>query len=528
MGMPQIYQTRDFKTEKLKELYGANPSRRQLKRFNKYINSEQGQKDWLAFEDQESDKYFKSWDDRKAARFKQWDEQVSRTKSEIEKMGQNSQPAEVTTPAAPTPPIKKTESSGITPQDAYGLLSSVQSQLQGIRTYNSGVTLGSSLFQTRNQNPLAGKLPGLNDYAESSNDELKPEEPKHYAVEDLYNSKNFRKHALPLSRATTIDGVQYPVVVSSKFKSGENNHSFAFDSKTGKIRKLRENGLGVVGAFGHWEDGYDWVDPSTYLRTETPKIVQTTPINRYEYKNGGTMNRVKYFQQGGQTQTDIQRQVEALVEAAMTGDQKATQQVNQILEAAKAGDQKAAQLAQMIQVAAQKLQGQATMNKWGSKLTYIKSLKFAKGGKHTCPACEQKVEMKKCGGKKVKKHWNGGDFYVNDEKNPMKMSDGTRMVGVIHKQGFKNGTNRGMSQTLYDSTGKPIIQKDRTSNGGEREIYYNSVRTPIKREGLFSPGHVWTNDTVYLSGTPEMFENAPNMSTAEIKNRVYRFAQGMD
>ena len=60
MGMPQIYQTRDFKTEKLKELYGANPSKRQLKRFNKYINSEQGQKDWLAFEDQESDKYFKS------------------------------------------------------------------------------------------------------------------------------------------------------------------------------------------------------------------------------------------------------------------------------------------------------------------------------------------------------------------------------------------------------------------------------------------------------------------------------------
>jgi hypothetical protein len=78
------------------------------------------------------------------------------------------------------------------------------------------------------------------------------------------------------------------------------------------------------------------------------------------------------------------------------------------MEAAKAGDQKAAQLAQMIQTAAQKLQGQATMNKWGSKLQYIRSLKFAKGGK-SCQICEQqKVEMKKCGGKKAKKRYFGG------------------------------------------------------------------------------------------------------------------------
>ena len=97
--------------------------------------------------------------------------------------------------------------------------------------------------------------------------------------------------------------------------------------------------------------------------------------------------RINYFQQGGQAQAaNVQKQVEALVQAAMSGDQKATQQVNQILEAAKAGDQQAVQLAQMIQAVAQKIQGQATMNKWGSKLQYIRSLKFAKGGK-TCPAC---------------------------------------------------------------------------------------------------------------------------------------------
>lgn len=279
-----------------------------------------------------------------------------------------------------------------------------------------------------------------------------------------------------------------------------------------------------------------------------PEITGRQPLNNtYSYgygrdlfsgkfAKGGTMNKVQYFAGGGQAQN---QQADAFMQAVLQGDSDA---IGQLIQAANQGDANATKLIETILQEDQKgnqqvakaatvikqLLNQTVSAKWGSKLTYIKSLKFAKGGKHTCPACEQKVEMKKCGGKKAKKHDNGGSFYINDEKNPMKMSDGTRMVGVIHKQGFKNATNRGMSQTLYDSTGRPVIQKDRTSNGGEREIYYNSVRTPIKRKGLFSPGHVMTNDTVYISGTPEMFENAPNMSTSEIKNRVYRFAQGMD
>ena len=105
-------------------------------------------------------------------------------------------------------------------------------------------------------------------------------------------------------------------------------------------------------------------------------------------KQGGTMNRINYFQQGGAApqQGNVQEQVVALVQAAMSGDQKATQTVNQIMEAAKAGDQQAVQLAQMIQTVAKQLQGQATSAKWGSKLQYIKSIKYTKGGK-TCPAC---------------------------------------------------------------------------------------------------------------------------------------------
>jgi hypothetical protein len=124
-----------------------------------------------------------------------------------------------------------------------------------------------------------------------------------------------------------------------------------------------------------------------------------------EYQHGGSVHR---FQQGGAApKQDVKAQVAALVQAAMQGDQKATQQVNQIMEAAKAGDQQAIQIAQIMEQVVKELQGQATSAKWGSKLNYVKSLKYAKGGK-TCPACEKKVEMKACGGKKAKKRYFGG------------------------------------------------------------------------------------------------------------------------
>lgn len=124
-----------------------------------------------------------------------------------------------------------------------------------------------------------------------------------------------------------------------------------------------------------------------------------------DYQKGGSLRR---FQQGGAApQQDMQQQIVALVQAAMQGDQKATETVSQIIEAAKSGDQQAMQIAQMIQQVMEQMQGQATAAKWGAKLNYIQSLKYAKGGK-TCPACEKQVEMKACGGKKAKKRYNGG------------------------------------------------------------------------------------------------------------------------
>ena len=108
------------------------------------------------------------------------------------------------------------------------------------------------------------------------------------------------------------------------------------------------------------------------------------------YKNGGTlnMNKINYFQEGGamapqaaqtaapaQGGQDIQAQVMQLVQAAMNGDEQATQAIQQIMQAAQQGDQQAVQIAQMIQDVAKQMQGQATAAKYGAKLSYIKSLK---------------------------------------------------------------------------------------------------------------------------------------------------------
>lgn len=130
------------------------------------------------------------------------------------------------------------------------------------------------------------------------------------------------------------------------------------------------------------------------------------------------MNKIKYFQQGGAApQQDIQAQVTALVQAAMQGDQKATQTVNQILEAAKSGDQQAVQLAQMIQQVAKQMQGQAVSAKYGSKLAYLQSLKCggktkkakkAAVGTKVCPECDSKLVSKAQNGAVA-----GSGFYRN-------------------------------------------------------------------------------------------------------------------
>lgn len=99
---------------------------------------------------------------------------------------------------------------------------------------------------------------------------------------------------------------------------------------------------------------------------------------------------------------NLQKEIMALVQAAMNGDEKASQQIESIMKAAQQGNPQATQIAQMIEQVAKQLQQQAVSAKFGSKLKYIKSIKAAKG----------------CKMRKVRKHQNGGsnwyDYGVGD------------------------------------------------------------------------------------------------------------------
>lgn len=95
-------------------------------------------------------------------------------------------------------------------------------------------------------------------------------------------------------------------------------------------------------------------------------------------------NRVLKFQDGGSMEqgTGMEEQIMQLVQAAMSGDEQASQQIEQIMQAAQQGDEQAGQLAQMIQAIAEQMQGgqeaSPEMAKCGTKL---KKVKKACGGK---------------------------------------------------------------------------------------------------------------------------------------------------
>lgn len=142
---------------------------------------------------------------------------------------------------------------------------------------------------------------------------------------------------------------------------------------------------------------------TTYKKTK-PTADYYAGMKWNNYKLGGKMN-TRYFQEGGavsqEQSQDIQAQVVQLVQAAMSGDEKAAKAIEQIVAAAKQGDEQAAQIAQMIQAVAEQLeQGQAQAAKMGAKLSYLHSLKtgcpsgyevaYRKQGGHICKECVKK------------------------------------------------------------------------------------------------------------------------------------------
>lgn len=240
-----------------------------------------------------------------------------------------------------------------------------------------------------------------------------------------------------LSRPTSSSNTQLNPFVGEKSYMTEQDAKYAFANlynkhlgDKGLSRKDYFSNLGYSDATKKLE-GYDeaWNQfISQYDNHGYPGIFGT----RYTLKEkfGGKM-RVNYFQQGGQMQQDQEELKLALAGyvAATKKQPKSEEEVQQLIQEIAMLKQKDPKTyAQLVQLGSQaQQQQQATMAKWGSKLEYIKSLKYAKGGK-TCPTCQQggkplqtnsvekpikkskeKIEEKACGGK-AKKHYFGGIF----------------------------------------------------------------------------------------------------------------------
>lgn len=458
MAVP-IYRTQDWEAKTKQEQFGTTDlSRRQERKFNRYAKSNAGEAARLAFDKAEMTKFNDSVDKAVA-------DQVARMRAAYPKP--IAKP--ISKPATPTSSTLKPDTSSLVLKNV-GYWNQIAGQY-GFNDYNAVAE-----WQRKNGLEADGKF-GQASYAKWA--QLNPDKvgsvpvikPKAAtSAKNQTQAKTQVKPETPASEVTSIQPFGYaelsrqdgstflqrtPSKVTSKVNNVGQTPGFNFDSF------VNDNSLESMFRDGKRYARYDpsgagdfWVGEDGSIHEVTlgggfGSVIHNTGINsNYAFdtkrgnnfralksmlagyntvqsnKQGGTMGIINYFQQGGAApqQQDIKAQVTALVQAAMQGDQKATQTVNQIMEAAKAGDQQAIQIAKLMEQVVKELQGQATSAKWGTKLGYIRSLKYAKGGK-TCPACKnggipetadkayikstKKVEEKACGGKAKKKYFGG-------------------------------------------------------------------------------------------------------------------------
>lgn len=447
---PSFYQKQDFRTTKLAELYGSNPSKRDLKQFNDYLNSEQGQADWLAHEKQESSRYLASFDafaenarkpilTAKMSAPQQVVQVSTQPKQEVTSPVQpSSEPAPQPKPQIVPRTVRSNEEwNSIARQHGFADMAAVK-QWQSQNGLTVDGKLGNNSLRKLQELKAASEQQAASQVnnqpspvnTPSTETVVTPQQSQMVDPAFKYqrpNERFFRYHYNG-TEDVKMGNDTYPVFVTRSESISKNNkwglkgdESYAYDPATGRVRRLQENMFGMIQDQGDlktpkWVEGEDWIDIS-----DLP-----TPYRGGVHKNkqGGTMSKINYLKLGGHTAQqsaqqgaqDVQQQIRALVMAAMNeADPKhaeALQAVNQINAAADQGDPQAQQLAAMIQQEVEQLQSQARAARWGAKLNYVRSLKYARGGK-TCPACEAKqkmIEQQACGGKakKAKKRYFGG------------------------------------------------------------------------------------------------------------------------
>lgn len=448
MALPELYKEQEFQRQTFDRnsqfmKHNPNLTARGTRKFNRYWNSDQRLEDEKAFNaaqdaaevahiEAEAKKRAESWDARIAALKEQNAARGAAALKSINASLAAKPVVPASKPVAPATPVAKTltprseaDWNRIASEATNGQLKTMADVEAWQRANKFSEDQIDGKFGDYSQSYFTKHSMG--NYKPAPLDESSPEfigpvlppksdtdstpQTKPIITEGQFrNSKYFRGvHGMAPNAVITVGGKKYPIMATTGLYGNTmgltNDHTYAYDPETGKIRKVYENFMGMP--FNQFDHGSEWIDPSTL------------PLFN---KQGGKMNRINYFQQGGAApqQQDVKAQVTALVQAAMQGDQKAAQQVNQIMEAAKAGDQQAIQIAQLMEQVVKELQGQAVAAKYGAKLNYLQSLKCGgkakkkeQGGK-VCPACEQAKQAKKS---LISKHQQGSAINYNKAIN---------------------------------------------------------------------------------------------------------------
>lgn len=444
MALPELYQEKEYQRQTFdrnSEFAKRNPNltARGTRKFNRYWNSDQRLADEKAFNEKEDaaeaafvqgeiDKRAASWDARIAALREQ-----NKARGEAALKNINASLA-----AKPAVPVSKPDPTPV-PKTLTPRSEAEWNRIANEATNGQLKTMADvEAWQRANgfsEDQIDGKF---GDYSKSYFETNKLGNYQIAPVEE--NNSNIPSGYVELSRpdgTTFLQKINSTSTNTSETSTPFDLMGYAMQNGLNKFynhggkRYVRYDPFGIgdflIGEDGEMYHAGRWGSLGKKVSNSSVGIEGSDHYNNYQKvlgtlnsfkgvtsnKQGGTMNRINYFQQGGAApqQQDMQAQVVALVQAAMQGDQKATQTVNQIMEAAKAGDQQAIQIAQLMEQVIKQMQGQATTAKYGAKLNYLQSLKCGgksmkkkeQGGK-VCPECEKTAVNKK---NLITKHSNG-------------------------------------------------------------------------------------------------------------------------
>lgn len=301
---------------------------------------------------------------------------------------------------------------------------------QGIHVGNNGVTYTDKQGNTTdvtNSHNLSETIWGLNPTSEPTVNTQFLEQTASNLISP--NQSHFgRKGTKDFMRQNLVNPEDYSTSERRAFRHSINNDKGDWSGANRIMSDARiNNKLGQATGLNNYQ-------------LQKPQLNMPNQLNNnlvsLKFKQGGQMYK---YQQGGQTQQansqGIEQQAIALVQAAMQGDQQASQTIQQIMQAAQQGDQQAVQVAQLLQAVIQKMQG-SRKARLGAKLNYFKQT-------DECPEGQELMYFKKggeickvCQGKKMQ---NGG------KSNPVSNFRKRREQEQLKKNYQRNPATRGKS-----------------------------------------------------------------------------------